>query len=464
VLHPPDGERLDGFDVARPRAGEQSDLYTMQLGGQVSGRPGMQPEAVEVVYHGRAIQVAPIRRPRPDADGGRTEPAGEQGHAWGTLVGLLGLRPDAEFDLHVVFENGERVPAATVRLRRAPLRSSFEPRLQPILLSAIGRSGSTWLMKVFAGHPEIVVRRHFPYESSAAKYWMHALRVMSDPANLTQSAHPDSFQDDRWWVGNNPFFDFSAFEDPERAAWLAGTHVERLARFFQETAEEWYLAVARSQGQQEPRYFAEKHLSPNFLPMLMRQLYPRAREVFLVRDFRDVACSTIAMDARRGYVGSGREAGMTDEDYVRVVQRRMATDIRRAWESRRAGAHLVRYEDMVRRPHDTVADVLGFLEMDAPPAVVDRLVGLAAQDVPDLPGTTFDAELVQAHRSPRSLEDSIGQWRERDDAFRAVLDEALGDALTAFGYEREGAGPAQSAAQPALHSDGGSADTLRRQS
>ena len=149
------------------------------------------------------------------------------------------------------------------------------------MLSSLGRSGSTWLMKMFAAHPEIVTLRRFPYESSPAKYWMHAMKVLSDPANLEQSAHPDRFHSDRWWAGSNPYFDPLAIDDPERAAWLGREHVERLARFFQETVEQWYLTVARSQEQETPRYFAEKHLWPNFLPMLIRELYPGAREVFL---------------------------------------------------------------------------------------------------------------------------------------------------------------------------------------
>jgi hypothetical protein len=61
--------------------------------------------------------------------------------------------------------------------------------------------------------------------------------------------------------------------------------------------------------------------------------------------------------------------------------------------------------------------------------------------VPDLPGSSFDPELVRRHRGSRSPQDSLERWRERDDAFRAVLDEALGEALGAFGYEREAARP-----------------------
>jgi hypothetical protein len=436
-LDPERDDRLAGFDVERPRSGEASEGHVLRIAGWVEGR-GHEARAVEVAYHGRAIQVAPVH-------GGRR---------WEAPVGLMGLRTDAELELRVVLDDDERVPAATLKLRRTPLRSGFEPRVQPLILTTLGRSGSTWLMKMFAAHPEIVVMRRFPYESSAAKYWMHAFKVLSDPADLAQSAHPDTFHSDWWWVGSNPYYDVPALDHPDRAAWLAGTHVERLARFFQETAEQWYLTVARSQEQETPRYFAEKHLWPNFLPMLMRELYPDAREVFLVRDFRDMACSVLRADERRGYPGFGRAAGTSEEDYVRDVVRRMAHDLRSSWEARGAGAYLVRYEDMVHRPQDSLAALLSYLEVDASGPTVERVLELAAQDVPDLPGTTFDPGLVASHRDQRALEDSIERWRERDDAFRAVLDEVLGDALTAFGYEREqragATAPARSAASPAV--------------
>ena len=281
-------------------------------------------------------------------------------------MGLVGLREDAELELRVVLDGDVRVPAGTLELRREPLRSGFEAQVQPLVLTSLGRSGSTWLMKMFAAHPEIVTLRRFPYESSPGKYWMHAMKVLSDPANLELSAHPDSFHSDRWWAGSNPYFDASAIDDPERAAWLGREHVERLARFFQETIEDWYLTVARSQGQEAPRYFAEKHLWPNFLPMLIRELYPGAREVFLVRDFRDVACSALAADARRGYSGFGREPHMSQEEYVREVVHRMATDLHRSWEARAPGAHLVHYEDMARRPQETLRALLTFLGVTPP--------------------------------------------------------------------------------------------------
>ena len=41
----------------------------------------------------------------------------------------------------------------------------------------------------------------------------------------------------------------------------------------------------------------------------MRQLYPRAREIFLVRDPRDTLASMLAFNARRGFVDFGRDSG-----------------------------------------------------------------------------------------------------------------------------------------------------------
>ena len=72
---------------------------------------------------------------------------------------------------------------------------------------------------------------------------------------------------------------------------------------------------------------------------------------------------------------------------------------------------------------------------------MDEVVRLAAQDVPDLPGTTFDPELVRT--VPSAPEDSIGRWRERHGAFQEVLSEVLAEPLAAFGYELPGAAGAE---------------------
>jgi hypothetical protein len=42
------------------------------------------------------------------------------------------------------------------------------------------------------------------------------------------------------------------------------------------------------------------------VPRIARDLYPRANEIFLVRDFRDLICLVLAFNEKRGTVEFGR--------------------------------------------------------------------------------------------------------------------------------------------------------------
>lgn len=65
--------------------------------------------------------------------------------------------------------------------------------LQPILLSALARSGTTWLMRLLISHPAIVGYPRYPYELHVAGYAWHACRVLAAPSGLTGLSHPDLF-------------------------------------------------------------------------------------------------------------------------------------------------------------------------------------------------------------------------------------------------------------------------------
>jgi Sulfotransferase family len=434
-------ERLRGAELDLPKPGSRGNVYVLHLTGWVVGRD-LQPVTVDVLYRGQVIRRAPVRGGRADvaaALGGISPDTPCTFHA---LVGLLGLSLDAELALEAVLEDGSRAPIGRVTVSRSPLRGDYAPRLQPLMLTCLGRTGSTWVMQLLTAHPEILVYRRFPYESAPGKYWMHALRVLSEPADLLDSAHPDSFQNDLHWVGKNPYWEDSVFEQPALANWSARTFVERLASFCQTNVDDWYMTLARNQGQEAAVYFAEKHIWPDFVPVLTRELYPAAREVFLVRDFRDMALSIMAFDERRGYAGFGRPHGATDEEYLRTQVRQMAEDIRASWIARRDHAHLLRYEDLVLQPRETLTALLGYLELDASPATIDRMLEIGAQAVPDLPGTSFDGSMVSQHQTSGDLAASIGRWRrERDPSFGPLCDDIFGDALAEFGYARSDAEP-----------------------
>ena len=427
-------ERLLGLVLDDPAPGTRRNLHVLHMVGWAVGRDSP-ATAVEVLANDRLLRTVPVR-------GGRADVAASVGVAPDTdcvfhaMVGLIGLKQDAELRLRVVLESGERVDAAVVRVRRTALDTGYEPVLAPLMVTTLGRSGSTWLMQLLASHPSVVVFRRFPYESTPAKYWLHMLRVLSEPANLVESAHPDTFHNNLWSVGNNPYHDDRVYEQVPLETWFGQTYPERLAAFSQRQIDDWYLTLARTQVQLQPVYFAEKHMWPNYIPVLTWELYPHAKEVFLVRDFRDMARSILAFDERRGFAGFGRPESATDEEYMRGVLADMARDLHRSWQTRRDRAHLIRYEDLVLDSESTMRGLLEYLEIDASPETTRRVIEQGSEQVLRLPGSGYEATEVQAHRTVPDPRESVGRWRrEADDEFRRLSEEVFGEALRGFGYD-----------------------------
>lgn len=422
-------EEIVHYWFDEPRAGSERDTFVIHFGGWVIGRHS-KVVALEIWFGDQMIRRGPVDRPREDAAAANPDAVYTENCGFQMLMGVLGLPREVELAVRFVFEDGSKVQLATVRLLHEPVGTALESTLQPIIVSCLGRTGSTLLMKMLASHPEIVVLRRYPYESSAAKYWTHVLRVLSQPANRMQSTHPDTFSDNIWAVGSHPFYDEGVAATPALNEWVGGTYVKELAAFCQRSIDEWYARIGQSQSQEGAVYFAEKHMWPGYIPMLMRELYPKAKELFLVRDFRDMVRSILAFDAKRGYQGFRREGGKTDEAYIREDLGREVRDFCESWRSRAASSHLVRYEDLTMKPAETLAGILDYLELPSTAATIEGVLARAAEDEPE----------AGAHRTSASLDQSIGRWREEGgDSIGALCEEVFAEALELFGYERSAA-------------------------
>ena len=162
--------------------------------------------------------------------------------------------------------------------------------------------------------------------------------------------------------------------------------------------------------------------------MILSELYPGAGEVFLVRDFRDMIASMLAANERRGNERFGRTASDTDEQFVRRF-RRFAANLAASWKRRSARAHLVRYEDLLRQPRETVVGLIEHLGLEATDDALVRMIDSLGRR----------EEALEGHITSTSPEASIGRWR-RDLApeLRNVTEEVFGAALELFGYEASG--------------------------
>lgn len=353
-------------------------------------------------------------------------PEGLSLYSFSTLVGTVRLPPSFTVDLRVVLASGARFDVGAITGTRQALELPPEttPRLSPLMVTSLGRTGTTWLMRLLSEHPEIVMDARYPFEAQPQRYWTHWLQVMAEPANHRESSQPNGFHVQHWSVGANPFFTAKlAKEDPALAERLAGEHVLNLARFAHEASETYYRSCMARYGRPNARFAVEKHL-PDVIPSLLWELYPGAKEIFLVRDPRDMLASMIAFTEKRGAGGFGRERVESDAEFVRHLAQSFSRLMENA-RARRGQAHLVRYEDLLTTPEDVLRQTFEYVGIDGSAETVQRVLRRAS--APD-PALAF-------HMTSRDQRASIGRWeRDLPADVRALCDEEFAPALAEFGY------------------------------
>jgi hypothetical protein len=425
----PLGTRRDGLlavHIELPATGGTSGGWGVRIGGHVLAAHGP-PQSVEAVIPGRILATAALGLATPEIAARHPDVPGAAACGFTMLVDTLALPRQFAFRLRATLADGARVKVAAVSGRRRPLQTSYAPRLQPLLVTSLGRMGTTLLMRMLAAHPAIVVYARPPYEVRAGKYWMHVLKTLAAPADATKRiGAPMEFHLELLAAGGNPFYSAHFAAWPGVEVWSGSTYVEELAAFCQRSIDGWYLASAAAQGQDARPLvcFAEKHF-PDAYPRLIRELYPEARELFLVRDFRDMIASMRAYNARKGYADFGRTEAGSDEEWLADLRRGVEA-LRDAWRERGAPATLVRYEDLVRAPDATLPPLLASLGLAAEPETVRAMIAAAGPESAELLG----------HATAASPAASIGRWR--DDLapeLQAAAEAQFGDLLREFGYD-----------------------------
>lgn len=416
--------------------------YQCHLRGWVLSQ-GQPVTTIAVRYQQQVLWQTAVNLPSPDIASQYVqmpEVTGVDRCRFELTFSLLGLPSPVDLEIRAAWDNPDaqaldpqsdqtELTLATLRLRHPPLQTAYSPRFQPLILTSLGRTGSTWFMHLLSQHPQIITHRAHPYETRIAQYWLQMLRVLTQPADLTASTPHEGFEQNLHWIGANPF-GRAGMLPPSPAQWLGQDYVVQLATFCQQSIDGFYAQLAQAQhqamGDTERRcYFAEKWvISPNV--ELAWQLYPKAREVILVRDFRDMVCSMLAFNAKRGYASFGRQKVTTDAEFIRDRVLTFATKLLRRWQQRPQQIEVVRYEDLIQSPVPTLTRLLTYLDLLPDADTIAQMQTQALGDSPDL----------QAHRTSESVQASIGRWRtdlppDLQDLCHAVLAEPL----QAFGYD-----------------------------
>lgn len=415
--------RLSGRGVESPQAQTTHDGYVLSISGWVHAAPVV-PSWVHVVSQERTVASAKVAFPRPDV-AAHLSLSAEEPLGFHVEVGVLGLPRSFELTLAVELADGRRFPFAAITGARQPLRRRFQPTIRPIFVTNIGRCGSTLMMSLLGGHPQVVVHDLHPYETRALGYWAHMLKVLSEPANHARSASPNTYEDDAFWVGRHPHNMHPVIEPDSVRGFLRRDYVERLAEFCQASTEGFYRSVSEAQGvEDEPVYFAEKR-NPRATARIASELYPDAREIFLVRDPRDMVCSMISFYEKTRLVSFGRDRGGGDEAFVADIARALR-DLTRQMHERGEDAIVVRYEDLVEDMAGALATVLDYLDLASTPAIREAILARSRQSTPE----------SRRHRTARDDSASVRRWRrDLNEPMQQLCNDAFAESLQELGYE-----------------------------
>jgi hypothetical protein len=301
-------------------------------------------------------------------------------------------------------------------VRLLPPRQQPAPRaaspMSPILITAPGRSGTTFLMQRLAQSPQICAVEIPPLEVRLLSYWATVYQILTAPADFAHSTHPDRLEGDGYLVGSNPFLDARyrrAFTDTAPLMEYFGQYIpEGLLDFIRSSVAEYYVRLRADKGKNQAKFFVEKGNNINRNSRgIIKQAYPELREVILLRNPLDLYCSQRAYFKR-------------DDDRAFAQVSHSCGELLLLWWSRSDDQHFIRYEDMMLEQADCFRRLSEFL------------------GVPDLDrgDTATETAIFKVHATSESPAASIGRWKNLPPDTIGKCKDAWAEFLAEFGYDR----------------------------
>ncbi len=422
-LQPFAGKFVTNAMLDLPAAGSEQAGYSLRLEGWAVSRE-QRPDAIAVYLGDHQLHESPTIVEREDVKAYFGLDANH--HAAGYYANLDTLLFPADFELTVklVFGWDNHETIGVIRGRRSTPTFAFQPSLQPLLVYALGRSGTTLLMRYLSNHPQLIAYSEYPYELRMASYMFHAFGVLNARSDYYQSSGPDTFVKADNWLGFSPFNEPKVYSQPV-IDWFDDAYREQTAAFAMGSLESFYRHLAAAQHKPHARYFVEK-----IQEFARRQyqwvLYPQSRALLIVRDFRDRHSSVLSFNAKRGGVaGFGMAAVDSEEEFILKTRRYFTSNLENLRQHPQQ-MQLVRYEDLILNERETLLKIVRFLELDDAPAVIDRMMNETHVDTPNL----------KHHRTTENSAQSVGRWkRDLDPKKAALYNEVFRDILEELGYE-----------------------------
>lgn len=418
-----------GIDAPVPQNNHASALT---IAGWIVPEPPFAIPSIDIINGEFLLKRIPLNIARPDVENhlNTSEPS-EHKFGFHTQIGILGLPKSAQIKLVANIYNpsdqsrqkAEICILSGKRERSEPVKTKY----QPVAITAIGRSGTTLLMQALSEHQEILTSNFYPYEVKQTSYWMHLLKVLTDPADFENSSHPDSFERNLGLIGHNPYShqeSLRQFKNPaEHLSLYTSKNLTETIRFCTSRIDDFYDLIKKDEKKSGANLFAEKFL-PTHIQSIIEEVYTAPKEIILTRDFRDMICSARSFNSKRNNHGFGRDRATDEQDWVRRIFASGARSLARAWEDRRDSALHIKYEDLITSTESTLSRIFDYLEIDRSPATIKRINKIIDS-----------TENTSVHITSPSAGQSISRWRaDMPEDLLAYCNGSMRSELELFGY------------------------------
>jgi hypothetical protein len=284
--------------------------------------------------------------------------------------------------------------------------------LTPILVTGMGRSGSTLAMQLIGTDPSCVFDQVYPLESRYLSLISHFAAQWQGWTFADYGQTASAYQS---VLGSNPVVVRNTVEQDAGSG--AAAKLLNIPQSGDVLLSLWkQFSLAARVGKPNARFYGEKAVE--WLPLFLAP-YLDSYALYLFRDPRDLFISANKFNSKRGYLAFGRTGGDTDRDHAITLAFKFMLRFEnyRVFKASGGKASLTRYEDLALNPIPTLAELVTETGIQITPLK--------------------DADSFSQHRTSGSVEQSINRWK-REPISQDVLDvfdEILFDILTEMKYE-----------------------------
>ncbi len=316
----------------------------------------------------------------------------------------------------------ERTPLFSMQLEYSDIH--VEPSRTPIIITAMGRSGTSYLMGLLSQHPAIASTRIFPFEDRFASYYANVFRAICRFGD-SGSASDQFVRREVWDFPSNDILKASLFArlDTQARARAGSLIIAKSVSAARQLIDACYNSFCGAETDRGAPFFAEKMIGYFKTQEILVSMYPNVREIILVRDFRDCFTSAKMFNEKRKFLHFGAEHAKCNVEWIDNFAGG-ANDITLAAQQRKQ-SKIMRYEDLVEDTHQELERLFSWIGIDAAPETVSACVSAVTK------------EAHSEHRTTYDVKDSVGKWkRELDPDLAELSNVKLEKALKYFGYIR----------------------------